>query len=55
MNSRLGVRISKEIRAELELIIESGSFGSLSELVRQAIESFLTEHREDQLEGRGLS
>jgi Arc/MetJ-type ribon-helix-helix transcriptional regulator len=49
MNTRLGIRISRKLRKELDDAVKSGQFKNISDLLRQALEKFLESRRNIQL------
>jgi Arc/MetJ-type ribon-helix-helix transcriptional regulator len=38
---RIGVRLEPELREQLEKLVESGKFSSISEAIRQILKKFL--------------
>lgn len=41
MNTRLGVRVSQELREKMQQLIEKGEYKDFSDLIRDAIERLL--------------
>jgi Arc/MetJ-type ribon-helix-helix transcriptional regulator len=47
MDSLLHIRISKEMREKLQILIDSGLYNNQAEIIREAIRDLLLKYKED--------
>jgi metal-responsive CopG/Arc/MetJ family transcriptional regulator len=55
MNTRIGIRVSKELRAELDQAVKSGQFKSISGLIRRLVEDYLKKARKTKQQKSGVA
>ena len=55
MNTRLGIRVSKKLRIELDQAVKSGQFKSISGLIRRLVEEYLKKARKTEQQRSGVA
>ena len=49
MNTRLGIRVSEKLRAELDQAVKSGQYENMSEMIRRIAEDYLEKSKKEAL------